>query len=119
MLCDKGNINISSTNTINISGGTIEGDILATEDSGNYKGSLRRTSNNINISGGKIGGNVEGGAGAENNVITITGGQFTPLAAEMMMVEVAAVRLWAQFMPVSPMLQPEIKARTERLFLKI
>lgn len=77
---DKGNINISRTNTINISGGTIEGDILATEDSGNYKGSLRRTSNNINISGGKIGGNIEGGAGAESNVITITGGQFTPFS---------------------------------------
>lgn len=77
---DKGNINISRTNTINIKGGTIKGDILATEDSGNYRGSLRRTSNNINISGGKIGGNVEGGAGAESNVITITGGQFTPFS---------------------------------------
>lgn len=80
MYRDKGNINISRTNTINISGGTIEGDILATEDSGNYKGSLRRTSNNINISGGKIGGNVEGGAGAESNVITITGVQFIPFS---------------------------------------
>lgn len=70
--------NITQTNTLNISGGTIEGNILATADSGNYNGTSRRTSNNINISGGTIKGNVEGGVGATNNIITITGGTFAP-----------------------------------------
>ena len=37
-----------------------------------------RVSNNINISGGTFGGNVEGGAGATENIIKITGGTFSP-----------------------------------------
>ncbi len=37
-----------------------------------------RVSNNINISGGTFGGNVEGGAGATDNIIKITGGTFSP-----------------------------------------
>lgn len=34
--------NISKTNTINITSGSIEGNILATADSGNYNGTSRR-----------------------------------------------------------------------------
>lgn len=68
--------NITQKNTINISGGVIEGDVLATSDEGNYNGTERRSHNLVNISGGTFGGNIEGGAGADNNVITITGGTF-------------------------------------------
>lgn len=68
---------VSNTNTINISGGTILGYVAATIDDGNapmYSGTDRRSKNVINFSGGNIQGHLIGGAGAEDNIITITGG---------------------------------------------
>lgn len=65
---------ILTNNTINIAGGTIKGNVLATSDAPGYVGTDRRTSNTINFSGGTINGNIEGGGGAANNVINITGG---------------------------------------------
>lgn len=66
--------NVSGINTVNISGGTILAHVAATVDDGTYTGTARRRQNVINFSGGNIQGPLVGGASADENIITVTGG---------------------------------------------